>query len=44
MGKGKMQNNLIFSLDDTTDDATTVGATTETWDNGEIITTINPIC
>ena len=35
MGKGKMQNNLIFSLG-----ATTVDATTETWDKGEIITTI----
>lgn len=35
-----MQNNLNFSLDATTVDSTTVGATTETWDNGEIITTI----
>ena len=30
MGKVKIQNNLIFSLDATTVDATTVDATTET--------------
>ena len=40
MGKVKIQNNLNFSLDDTTVDATTVDDTTETLDNGEIITTI----
>ena len=44
MGKGKMQNNLIFSLGATTVDATTVDATNETCDKCEIITTINQIC
>ena len=39
MGKVKIQNNLNFSLGATTDDATT-----ETWDNAEITTTIIPIC
>ena len=40
MGKVKIQNNHNFSLGATTVDATTVGATTETWDKGQIITTI----
>lgn len=33
MGKVRIQNNLNFSLD-----------ATETWDKGEIITTITQIC